>query len=183
MPPPSTPRAVLVGARAILIRGPAGAGKSRLALELIQAAARTAGLRAAGRRRSRSRRGGPRAADRPGARQPRRAFWRCAASAFAACPTSRWPWCSWWSTSRRRRRAHAGRRCRRDRDRRRAAAASCGRTGRGCRFACARRPHIGQVSPGKVCARQFFGRAILDPERRRRQPRDARGISCGASQA
>jgi HPr kinase/phosphorylase len=31
--------AVLVGARAILIRGPAGAGKSRLALELIQAAA------------------------------------------------------------------------------------------------------------------------------------------------
>jgi HPr kinase/phosphorylase len=31
--------AVLVGAGAILIRGPAGAGKSRLALELIQAAA------------------------------------------------------------------------------------------------------------------------------------------------
>jgi HPr kinase/phosphorylase len=30
--------AVLVGARALLIRGPAGAGKSRLALELIQAA-------------------------------------------------------------------------------------------------------------------------------------------------
>ena len=30
--------AVLVGARAFLIRGPAGAGKSRLALELIQAA-------------------------------------------------------------------------------------------------------------------------------------------------
>lgn len=29
--------AVLVGARALLIRGPAGAGKSRLALELIQA--------------------------------------------------------------------------------------------------------------------------------------------------
>lgn len=31
--------AVLVGARALLVRGPAGAGKSRLALELIQAAA------------------------------------------------------------------------------------------------------------------------------------------------
>jgi HPr kinase/phosphorylase len=31
--------AVLVGAGAVLIRGPAGAGKSRLALELIQAAA------------------------------------------------------------------------------------------------------------------------------------------------
>jgi HPr kinase/phosphorylase len=31
--------AVLVGARAILVRGPAGAGKSRLALQLIQAAA------------------------------------------------------------------------------------------------------------------------------------------------
>jgi DNA helicase TIP49 (TBP-interacting protein) len=31
--------AVLVGARAILIRGPAGSGKSRLALALIQAAA------------------------------------------------------------------------------------------------------------------------------------------------
>jgi len=30
--------AVLVGARAVLIRGPAGAGKSRLALNLIQAA-------------------------------------------------------------------------------------------------------------------------------------------------
>ena len=30
--------AVLVGARAILIRGPAGSGKSRLALALIQAA-------------------------------------------------------------------------------------------------------------------------------------------------
>jgi serine kinase of HPr protein (carbohydrate metabolism regulator) len=29
--------AVLVGARAVLIRGPSGAGKSRLALELIQA--------------------------------------------------------------------------------------------------------------------------------------------------
>ncbi len=32
--------AVLVGARAVLIRGAAGAGKSRLALELIQSAAR-----------------------------------------------------------------------------------------------------------------------------------------------
>jgi HPr kinase/phosphorylase len=32
--------AVLVGARAVLIRGPAGAGKSRLALKLIQAADR-----------------------------------------------------------------------------------------------------------------------------------------------
>ena len=32
--------AVLVGARAVLIRGPAGVGKSRLALELIDAAAR-----------------------------------------------------------------------------------------------------------------------------------------------
>jgi HPr kinase/phosphorylase len=32
--------AVLVGARAVLIRGPAGAGKSRLALALIQAADR-----------------------------------------------------------------------------------------------------------------------------------------------
>jgi HPr kinase/phosphorylase len=31
--------AVLVGARAVLIRGPAGAGKSRLALMLVQAAA------------------------------------------------------------------------------------------------------------------------------------------------
>jgi HPr kinase/phosphorylase len=31
--------AVLVGARAVLIRGPAGAGKSRLALELVQAGA------------------------------------------------------------------------------------------------------------------------------------------------
>jgi HPr kinase/phosphorylase len=31
--------AVLVGARAVLIRGPAGAGKSRLALELIRASA------------------------------------------------------------------------------------------------------------------------------------------------
>jgi HPr kinase/phosphorylase len=30
--------AVLVGARAVLIRGPSGAGKSRLALELLQAA-------------------------------------------------------------------------------------------------------------------------------------------------
>jgi HPr kinase/phosphorylase len=30
--------AVLVGARAVLIRGPSGSGKSRLALELIQAA-------------------------------------------------------------------------------------------------------------------------------------------------
>ncbi len=32
--------AVLVGARAVLIRGPSGSGKSRLALELIQAATR-----------------------------------------------------------------------------------------------------------------------------------------------
>ena len=30
--------AVLVGARAVLIRGPSGAGKSRLAFELIEAA-------------------------------------------------------------------------------------------------------------------------------------------------
>ncbi len=36
--------AVLVGARAVLIRGPSGAGKSRLALELIDAA-RTGSLR------------------------------------------------------------------------------------------------------------------------------------------
>jgi HPr kinase/phosphorylase len=36
--------AVLVGARAVLIRGPSGAGKSRLALELIEAA-RTGALR------------------------------------------------------------------------------------------------------------------------------------------
>jgi HPr kinase/phosphorylase len=36
--------AVLVGARAILIRGPSGAGKSRLALELIESA-RTGALR------------------------------------------------------------------------------------------------------------------------------------------
>ena len=34
--------AVLVGARAVLIRGPSGSGKSRLALELLQAAARGA---------------------------------------------------------------------------------------------------------------------------------------------
>jgi HPr kinase/phosphorylase len=34
--------AVLVGARAVLIRGPAGSGKSRLALDLIQAASRGA---------------------------------------------------------------------------------------------------------------------------------------------
>jgi hypothetical protein len=39
-PPPTIhATAVLVGARAILIRGPAGSGKSRLALSLIQAAA------------------------------------------------------------------------------------------------------------------------------------------------
>ncbi len=39
MPPPSTVHAsaVLVGARAVLIRGPSGSGKSRLALELIEA--------------------------------------------------------------------------------------------------------------------------------------------------
>ena len=36
--------AVLVGARAVLIRGPSGSGKSRLALELIEAA-RTGSLR------------------------------------------------------------------------------------------------------------------------------------------
>jgi serine kinase of HPr protein (carbohydrate metabolism regulator) len=41
MAPPATTvhaSAVLVGARAVLIRGPSGAGKSRVALELIQAA-------------------------------------------------------------------------------------------------------------------------------------------------
>jgi HPr kinase/phosphorylase len=37
-PPTIHASAVLVGARAILIRGPAGSGKSRLALNLIQAA-------------------------------------------------------------------------------------------------------------------------------------------------
>ncbi len=40
MPPQSTTvhaSAVLVGARAVLIRGPSGSGKSRLALELIEA--------------------------------------------------------------------------------------------------------------------------------------------------
>ena len=36
--------AVLVGARAVLIRGPSGSGKSRLALELLEAA-RTGSLR------------------------------------------------------------------------------------------------------------------------------------------
>jgi HPr kinase/phosphorylase len=38
-PPTIHACAVLVGSRALLIRGPAGAGKSRLALELIQAGA------------------------------------------------------------------------------------------------------------------------------------------------
>src|SRR5947209_968172 len=50
-PPPLAPTihasAVLVGARAVLIRGPAGSGKSRLALDLIDAAA--AGLLPFGR--------------------------------------------------------------------------------------------------------------------------------------
>ena len=36
--PPIHASAVLVGARAVLIRGPSGAGKSRLALDLLQAA-------------------------------------------------------------------------------------------------------------------------------------------------
>jgi len=36
---------VLVGARALLIRGPSGSGKSRLALEMIQAAANSGRLR------------------------------------------------------------------------------------------------------------------------------------------
>ena len=39
-PPTIHASAVLTGARAVLIRGPAGSGKSRLALNLIQAAAR-----------------------------------------------------------------------------------------------------------------------------------------------
>ena len=39
-PPTIHASAVLTGARAVLIRGPAGAGKSRLALNLIQAASR-----------------------------------------------------------------------------------------------------------------------------------------------
>ena len=46
--------AVLVGARAVLIRGPSGSGKSRLALALIAGrAARAAAVRPAGRRRPR----------------------------------------------------------------------------------------------------------------------------------
>lgn len=46
VPPVTTVHAsaVLVGARAVLIRGPSGSGKSRLALELIEAA-RTGSLR------------------------------------------------------------------------------------------------------------------------------------------
>jgi HPr kinase/phosphorylase len=40
VPPTIHASAVLTGARAVLIRGPAGAGKSRLALNLIQAASR-----------------------------------------------------------------------------------------------------------------------------------------------
>jgi HPr kinase/phosphorylase len=39
-PPTIHASAVLTGARAVLIRGPAGSGKSRLALNLIQAASR-----------------------------------------------------------------------------------------------------------------------------------------------
>jgi HPr kinase/phosphorylase len=39
IPPTIHAGAVLIGARAVLIRGPAGAGKSRLALALLQAAA------------------------------------------------------------------------------------------------------------------------------------------------
>jgi serine kinase of HPr protein (carbohydrate metabolism regulator) len=38
MPPTVHASAVLVGARAVLIRGPSGAGKSRLALDLIERA-------------------------------------------------------------------------------------------------------------------------------------------------
>ena len=68
--------AVLVGARAVLIRGPSGSGKSRLALDLIQAG-RIGALRfcQAGRRRprpSRSRRRAIAGASRRGARRPDR---------------------------------------------------------------------------------------------------------------
>jgi HPr kinase/phosphorylase len=42
MPPTIHASAVLVGARAVLIRGPSGSGKSRLALALLQAADRGA---------------------------------------------------------------------------------------------------------------------------------------------
>ena len=68
--------AVLVGARAVLIRGPSGSGKSRLALALLHAAEqRRAAVRAAGRRRPRPCRSRPRpAAGAPGrgARRPDR---------------------------------------------------------------------------------------------------------------
>jgi serine kinase of HPr protein (carbohydrate metabolism regulator) len=43
-PPTIHASAVLVGARAVLIRGPAGSGKSRLALNLIQAASKNGPL-------------------------------------------------------------------------------------------------------------------------------------------
>ena len=63
--------AVLIGARAVLIRGPAGSGKSRLALALIQAGGRgLAAICAAGRGRPRRARSRPRTAPRP-ARRPR----------------------------------------------------------------------------------------------------------------
>src|SRR5262245_49803116 len=42
MPPTIHASAVLIGARAVLIRGPSGSGKSRLALGLLQAAERGA---------------------------------------------------------------------------------------------------------------------------------------------
>ena len=124
--------AVLVGARAVLIRGPSGAGKSRLALAL-HSRPRKRGLlrvRPPGRRRPRP----PRTASRPPAGAPGAGARRTDRSARARHPpaaiTSRWRWSAWWSISRRR--TPSG--CRpasRDGRSRYRAAATCGRSRRG----------------------------------------------------
>ena len=174
MPPPSTPAAVLVGARAVLIRGPAGAGKSRLALELIQAAAAgPAGLR---RLIADDRVHVAAAHGRLIARAPANL---AGLLEIRGIGIRRLPY-EPMAVVRPRGRprdgdgAHAGGGCHGGRDRGRAVAASCGRTGRGCLFACARRPHITQVSPGSVIGRQFFGRALASScAAAGRQPHDA----------
>ncbi len=98
--PPIHASAVLVGARAVLIRGPSGSGKSRLALALLHAAAQGLhAVRPAGRRRPRPCRSRARtAAGAPGrgaGRPDRGARARHPAGASRAAS----PWSGCWSIS------------------------------------------------------------------------------------